>query len=467
VRRSTIARAILVLLGVIACCAPSLAQVGDGVADDTLAIQAAIDAVDNAGGGTVRLPKGNYKITATLVVNRSSTFKTINVMGDGMLATRILWFGPPSGAAIRVNGVKQYIFEGWSLENRVAKGTTTGLLVQRDSGTGTQSGSSSWRNISVSSFATGIQIGNNAITQAASEFLFDNLLLRRNDIGCLIEDSNSLNFAFTMLEMEANGTGLQVLNGGNVSVYGGSASHDGIADFDLRPGGVFTIIGFRSEHANRFLIGGNTSAGTGITLMGCLVEAISNPDGFGIVVGSGPVVMLSNVFLCKVSVVSNTWCSDVAIGNSVADSVPFVVSGTGGHYVQLGNRQVSIEGYAVGHFPDEMGHVSRATRIPSGKAAGMEQFELGSGTAIPKHLSGTATWDPPRLDPGAQTTTTVSVSGASVGDTVSAGFSQDLRAMQLTAYVSNSGTVTVVLRNGTDATIDLASGILRADTWRH
>jgi hypothetical protein len=461
------ARAILALLGVIACCAPSLAQVGDGVADDTLAIQAAIDAVDNAGGGTVRLPRGSYKITATLIINRSSTFKTINLMGEGMLATRILWLGPTSGAAIRVNGLKRYIFEGWSLENRVAKGTTTGVLVQRDSGTGTQSGSTSWRNISVSSFATGIQIGNSAITQAGSEFLFDNLLLLRNDIGCLIQDGNSLNFAFTMLEMGGNGTGLQVLSGGNVSVYGGSASYDTVADFDLRPGGVFTIIGFRSEHANRFLIGGNTSAGTGITLMGCLVEAISNPDGFGIVVGSGPIVMLSNVFVCKVRVVSNAWCSDVAIGNSVADSVPFVVSGTGGHYVQLGNRQVNTKNEAVGHFPDEMGYVSTATRIPSWKVPGAGQLQLGSGTAITTHLSGMATWDPPRLDPAAQITTTVSVSGASVGDTVSVGFSQDLRAMQLTAYVSSSGTVTVLLRNGTDAAIDLASGILRADTWPH
>ena len=432
-----------------------------------MAIQAAIDAVDNAGGGTVRLPRGIYKITATLIVNRSSTYKTINLMGDGMLATRILWFGPSSAAAIRVNGLKQYIFEGWSLENKSAKGTTTGLLVQRDSGTGTQSGSASWRNVSVSSFATGIQIGNPSITQAGSEFVFDHLLLSRNDVGCLIQDGNSLNFAFSMLELDANGTGLQVLSGGNVSVYGGSASHETVADFDLRPGGVFTVIGFRSEHANRFLIGGNTTAGTGITVMGCQVQAVANPDGFGIVVGSGPIVMLSNVFLCKVSVASNAWCSDVAIGNSVADSIPFAVSGTGGHYVQLGNRQITMSGEAVGHFPDEMGLVSKATRVPSGKVPGMEQFLPGPATDITKHLSGTAPWDPPRLDPGAQTTTTVSVSGAVVGDTVSVGFSQDLRAMQLTAYVSSGGTVTVVLRNGTDAAVDLAGGLLRADTWQH
>jgi hypothetical protein len=37
--------------------------VGDGVTDDTAAIQAAIDAVQAAGGGTVYVPKGQYKTT--------------------------------------------------------------------------------------------------------------------------------------------------------------------------------------------------------------------------------------------------------------------------------------------------------------------------------------------------------------------------------------------------------------------
>jgi hypothetical protein len=40
--------------------------VGDGVADDTAAIQAAIDAASAGSGGTVKVPAGTYKITATL-----------------------------------------------------------------------------------------------------------------------------------------------------------------------------------------------------------------------------------------------------------------------------------------------------------------------------------------------------------------------------------------------------------------
>jgi hypothetical protein len=44
--------------------------VGDGVADDTAAIQAAIDAVAAAGGGTVFVPRGNYRLVSILDTSR-------------------------------------------------------------------------------------------------------------------------------------------------------------------------------------------------------------------------------------------------------------------------------------------------------------------------------------------------------------------------------------------------------------
>lgn len=94
-------------------------------------------------------------------------------------------------------------------------------------------------------------------------------------------------------------------------------------------------------------------------------------------------------------------------------------------------------------------------------------LEIGAGTKIAKHLSATKTWDPSNVAAAAQTTTTVTVTGAAVGDTVALGFSNDLQALMLTGYVSAANTVTVVLYNGTAAPVDLASGTLRADVWQH
>jgi hypothetical protein len=62
--------------------------VGDGLVDDTAAIQAAIDSVYSKGGG-VYFPNGTYKTTATLKVKRSY----VTLSGAGRGASRILITG--------------------------------------------------------------------------------------------------------------------------------------------------------------------------------------------------------------------------------------------------------------------------------------------------------------------------------------------------------------------------------------
>lgn len=53
---------------------------GDGVTDDTVALQAAIDAVAATGGGSLFLPQGVYKTTATIDMDGSDG---IRLLGDG------------------------------------------------------------------------------------------------------------------------------------------------------------------------------------------------------------------------------------------------------------------------------------------------------------------------------------------------------------------------------------------------
>lgn len=91
----------------------------------------------------------------------------------------------------------------------------------------------------------------------------------------------------------------------------------------------------------------------------------------------------------------------------------------------------------------------------------------GSGTGISKHLSVTATWDPPSLADGAVAATLVTVTGAAVGDTALASFNIGGKNMLLSAFVEGVDTVRVVLMNKDGVTHDLSSSTLRVDVWKH
>lgn len=77
--------------------------VGNGVTDDTQAIQAAINAIQSVGGGQVFFEEGLYRITSTLTANvgvllngQSRTDVSSNTNGSSVTAARptILWDGP-------------------------------------------------------------------------------------------------------------------------------------------------------------------------------------------------------------------------------------------------------------------------------------------------------------------------------------------------------------------------------------
>jgi hypothetical protein len=72
----------------------------------------------------------------------------------------------------------------------------------------------------------------------------------------------------------------------------------------------------------------------------------------------------------------------------------------------------------------------------------------------------------PRLAPGAQTIVTQRMAGAEPGDLVVAGFSNDLRGLQLTADVGAKNSVTLVLRNGTADPVALAPGRVKVHLLR-
>ena len=72
--------------------------VGDGVTDDTAAIQAALD----SGAEGVYIPGGTYKITASLVVDGNTGTTATHIYGDGGFSSQLAWSGSLGGTMLVV-----------------------------------------------------------------------------------------------------------------------------------------------------------------------------------------------------------------------------------------------------------------------------------------------------------------------------------------------------------------------------
>lgn len=103
----------------------SYGATGDGTTDDTAALQSTIDAADTAGGGTVYIPEGTYKLTADLVLKNNVFLK-----GDGITAT-VLQQTSTSEHAITTNNVELVGIEGMMIDGP-GSGTGQGVHMVGD-----------------------------------------------------------------------------------------------------------------------------------------------------------------------------------------------------------------------------------------------------------------------------------------------------------------------------------------------
>lgn len=350
--------------------------VGDGAADDTAALQSMMNAADAAGGGSVYIPHGTYKITSTLMIGSASAQHYINVLGDGPVNTVISWAGATNTPAIILNSEKLTRMEGVRVNNTVAKGTTEGIRLMGTAGTGTQTNGGILERIIVDGFHIGLRTSNGA-SSTSSEMTYVNFYVQFCDIGIQTSDFNAISHNFYNLGMALNTLGMDA-NTGGIHVWGGSASSND-DDFSFVNDSTSSIMGFYSETVVNKFVTYSTAAGSNkLSIINCVVNGVSTPNAHVVIsLGGGKVTIQdSNIGGQILFSQGNANASLILKNNTIIDNGNsftttanpdlmgpgfrlLINSGGGGYFDSSGNAQCNADfNTIVGQWPSGKGYIT-------------------------------------------------------------------------------------------------------------
>jgi hypothetical protein len=317
--------------------------VGDGVADDTAAIQAALAQVSEQTGkpATVYLPPGTYRITKTLELKQKDG---IAVMGCGRL-TKILWNGPGGkGDDARMfwsNGSprSRYVGITWDGQGKAHVG------FDHDSKGYFETEIDHQHEAFLNFTGSGIRIGHDQNTpgaQATAETTYANCLFVNCENGFTLMQFNDYNHTVTGCEFRGCGVGVNSVGGANFYVRDTHFENSKVVDIRVRGEHGISIRRCTSTGSQMFLEEATIAP---LTVQDCQVSAWANPTA-AITFGSGPVLLFDCVFV-----------------RPPTRHPPVTVSG-GQHLIFSNNKSASTDGLI------KAGNSQNITAIPAGKLDG-------------------------------------------------------------------------------------------------
>ncbi|MHB9131775.1 MAG: chitobiase/beta-hexosaminidase C-terminal domain-containing protein [Armatimonadota bacterium] len=224
--------------------------VGDGVTDDTAAIQTALNDLKlshNNGWSVLYFPAGTYRITSTLVMDRANDaeYKGRQVIGEDPATTTLLWGSSNAGSMLVTDAwyfkLARFTFDG----NNVAN-----IGVERKGNFDT---SSVLADLWFHNLPNGIYFDGTVAGQA------EQLVLRCRFIGCsgtgvAVLGFNSLDIWVWYSLFTDCGYGIKCVTGG-FSAYNNVFLRSTVCDIGDGCGGFFPVIGNTSIDSYRFMAG--------------------------------------------------------------------------------------------------------------------------------------------------------------------------------------------------------------------
>ncbi|MGP0094483.1 MAG: glycosyl hydrolase family 28-related protein [Xanthobacteraceae bacterium] len=271
--------------------------VGNGVADDTQAIQSALNAVSKSGNSPVLyIPAGTYLVTQTVTIKSALS---ISVIGADPNTTTLKWGGASGGILFHIDGVAYSRFDRITFEGN----GTAGVLVDQslDSqgqyfDTGNEYADDFFQNAGI-----GIQGGQYGQGAAESSVLRSNFL-NNTTAGIILKNFNALDWWIWYSYFQNNKYGITNNPGaGNFHAFNNVFNSSTTSDLELLNTGIFNFRDNFSINSNMFLNEDYFYTNAAVTrLQGntVITPAGNDCNGCAVVQGNmGPMSMTDNVFV--------------------------------------------------------------------------------------------------------------------------------------------------------------------------
>ena len=199
--------------------------VGDGVADDTRAVQRAL-AEANLAGSILQFPAGNYRITAPLEVSRDAGRglvlegaggRPINASGFSEKtpsSTTLLWDGEEGGTLMVATGVSGFVLRDLNFDGNKKAGIL--FLSRHVKGWGNIL--NMMENVHFYRAAVGIQMGSSPDEHTNSDYAFHFVTFRSLDCGLKVKNDQGVDFLFNYVFALSVKTVFDFERGGNLLV---------------------------------------------------------------------------------------------------------------------------------------------------------------------------------------------------------------------------------------------------------
>jgi chitodextrinase len=322
--------------------------VGDGVADDTSALQSALNDLGKSGHAAVLyVPAGTYRITGTVTIQ---TRQYVSIIGADPSTTTLQWGGATGGVLLHLDGVAYSRFDRLTF----AGSGTAGVLVDQ-SLTGYSQGQyfdtgNEYADDVFQDATYGIRAGNNNLGAAESSVLRCQFL-RHSGAGIILKNFNALDWFIWYCTFNDNYDGVSNNPGaGNFHVFGSLFQRSTNADIEISNLGLFSFRYNTSIGSKQFFIVPNTWANGGeITFQGNTIADTTSDTALSI--GTmGPIFLIDNVIASRsgatgAAVVQTGYDVPdmVAVGNTFTVNNPMTLTGGSGtpRFINVDNQTVA------------------------------------------------------------------------------------------------------------------------------